>query len=193
MASPLERIYHSLFPNTRARRRPVASASRKLTFLLLFDPSLFSPPNADHYFIIHPVLALKLLLPSPRLHSRIELSSGSIISAFHPLCLNMLVSRTLVLITIILTLSCCIPADAGCPKCRRTSDVTLNRSKRKASEANSSYEDDSEEYSAVDLEAVRLEYIKQQILQRLGMSKAPKVERKQVDIAPRELPAAATS
>lgn len=99
----------------------------------------------------------------------------------------MLASRTLVLFTVILTISNCIPAFAGCTKCRRNPDPTLNRSKRKADDSNnSSLEDDLEEYSTVDLEAVRLEYIKQQILQRLGMSKAPKVERKQVDIAPRE-------
>lgn len=34
-----------------------------------------------------------------------------------------------------------------------------------------------------ELQKARLEFIKLQILQRLGMSKAPKIKRKQVDIA----------
>ena len=54
----------------------------------------------------------------------------------------------------------------------------LARFKRNDDEVTQDYRQNEEE-----LQRARLEYIKIQILQRLGMSKAPKIKRKQVDIA----------
>lgn len=91
------------------------------------------------------------------------------------------------LTTLLLITWVCIRATAGCARCRHSTTDSYDRVKRTAGQDATSMDDDSENFSSVDLESVRLEYVKHQILQKLGMSTAPKVERKQsVDITPRE-------
>ena len=66
---------------------------------------------------------------------------------------------------------------ASCP---HSSDPSLTRPKREDEVSGSGDRLNNEEE---ELQKARLEFIKLQILQRLGMSKAPKIKRKQVDIA----------
>jgi hypothetical protein len=198
MARLLGTSYHSLFPSTRSHPHHGHPESRKLLNLFIISDSTSSLDSLPYptfsvnvaEFCITLLLFLKEKLPA-LIFARSSLNFGSIICYSLPHSLKMLFSRSLVLYTILLLVSSYADfIDAGCAKCRHSSS-SLNRPKRKANEDNNSstesITDDSEDFTPAEMEGVRLEYIKQQILQRLGMSKAPNVEKRQVDVSSSEL------
>ena len=80
-------------------------------------------------------------------------------------------------ICLIIASYCLVLSEGSCAHSRLDSQLQ-SRSKRDIAGDSNNSDDDNEDA----LERARLEYIKQQILRRLGLRKAPSVQRKDMDI-----------
>lgn len=85
--------------------------------------------------------------------------------------------KKFVTICLIIASYCLVLSEGSCAHSRLDSQLQSTRSKRDITGSNNSDGDNEDE-----LERARLEYIKQQILRRLGLRKAPSVQRKDMDI-----------
>lgn len=85
--------------------------------------------------------------------------------------------KKLATICLIIASYCLVLSEGSCAHSRLDSQLQSKRSKRDITGSSNNSEDNED-----DLERARLEYIKQQILRRLGLRKAPSVQRKDMDI-----------